>query len=74
MLSTVDHPQVVEDYLQAELHEQRIAEVTDPSGLLDLQVSPIRIIPKWHSPNKWSLIIDLSSPKGSSVNDGIDNK
>ena len=47
------------------------AEVVDPTGLLGLQVSPFGVIPKCHAPNKWRLIVDLSSPTGSSVNDGI---
>ena len=29
------------------------------------------MIPKCHTPGKWRLIVDLSSPKGWSVNDGI---
>ena len=27
-----------------------------------------------HKPNKWRLIVDLSSPNGASVNDGIDKE
>ena len=30
------------------------------------------VIPKWHHENKWSLIVDLSRPKGASVNEGVD--
>ena len=30
------------------------------------------MIPKRHQANKWRLIVDLSSPKGGSVNDGVD--
>ena len=33
--------------------------------------SPFGVIPKRHSPGKWRLILDLSNPSGSSVNDGI---
>jgi hypothetical protein len=29
------------------------------------------VIPKSHQPDKWRLIVDLSHPKGKSVNDGI---
>ena len=29
------------------------------------------MIPKGHQPNKWRLIVDLSFPKGHSINDGI---
>ena len=36
------------------------------------QVSPIGLIPKPHQPGKWRLIVDLSSPRGGSVNDAID--
>ena len=31
-----------------------------------------RLVPKGHDPDKWRLIVDLSFPGGSSVNDGID--
>lgn len=30
------------------------------------------VIPKIQQPGKWRLILDLSSPDGASVNDGID--
>ena len=33
--------------------------------------SPIGAIPKRNQPGKWRLIIDLSSPAGASVNDGM---
>ena len=35
-------------------------------------ISPIGAVPKKNKPGKWHLIMDLSSPKGSSVNDGVD--
>ena len=68
MLSTLDNPAVMDEYLQRELSEGNIAEIGD---LPSLQVSPFGVIPKRHSSNKWCLIVDLSSPKGSSINDGI---
>lgn len=71
MLSTLDNPSVVDEYLQKELSEGNIAELGDPACVLGLQVSPFGVIPKRHSSNKWPLIVDLSSPKGSSVNNGI---
>ncbi len=39
----------------------------------DLRVhcSPFGVIPKKSNPSKWRLIVDLSSPKGKPVNDGI---
>ena len=39
--------------------------------LLVLHVSRFGVIPKRHQPGKWRLILDLSSPAGHSVNDGI---
>jgi len=36
-----------------------------------LQVSSFGVIPKKGQPGKWRLIVDLSSPAGMSVNDGI---
>ena len=36
-----------------------------------LQISRFGVIPKPHQPGKWRLITDLSSPEGSSINDGI---
>ena len=37
-----------------------------------IHTSSFGVIPKRHQYNKWRLIIDLSSPRGRSVNDGID--
>ena len=37
-----------------------------------VQISKFGVIPKGHSPGKWRLIVDLSSPASHSVNDGID--
>ena len=36
------------------------------------QVSRFGVIPKGNVPGKWRLIVDLSVPKGGSVNDSID--
>ena len=37
-----------------------------------MQVSSLGAVPKKHSIDKWRLILDLSHPVGTSVNDGID--
>ena len=34
-------------------------------------ISPIGIIPKARQPGKWRLIVDLSSPRGASINEAI---
>ena len=64
-------PDVVEDYLQAEVNLQRVAGPHPPSLLPNCQISRFRVIPKNSQPGKWRLIIDLSHPKDESVNDGI---
>ena len=43
-----------------------------PPPFPNLQVSSFGVIPKKGQPGKWRLIVDLSSPGGASVNDGID--
>lgn len=41
--------------------------------IASILVSSFGVIPKRHQPNKWGLIVDLSSPEGQSINDGIDS-
>ena len=41
------------------------------SPLSSLHISRFGVIPKNNQPGKWSLILDLSSPEGQSVDDGI---
>ena len=38
---------------------------------LGIHCSPFGVIPKKHKPNKWRLIVDLSTPAGHRINDGI---
>ena len=45
--------------------------IARPQGI---HLSPIGAIPKKHKPGKWRLIMDLSSPAGSSVNDDISSE
>ena len=68
MPSVRQHPQLVEAHIRAESTAGRLLGPLPPllSGLV--QTSPIGLIPK---PQKWRLIVDLSSPAGSSVNDAI---
>ena len=67
----LSHPDVVEDYLQAEVNLQRVAGPHPPSLLPNCQISRFGVIPKNSQPGKWRLIVDLSHPKDESVNDGI---
>ena len=67
------HPQIVSDYLEREVRLERMSIVTSPDAK-NLQISPLGLIPKKNRPNKWRLIVDLSSPHGASVNDRIDSE
>ena len=68
--SAVLHPEVVDEYLAAELTKSRIAGPFSKQGILEAHISGFGVIPKKYS-QQWRLIVDLSHPVGFSVNDGI---
>ena len=70
MASAVEQESVVDKYLHEELAANRIIQVQEAHAQL-MHYSPFGVIPKRNRPNKWRLIVDLSSPSGHSVNDGI---
>ena len=70
--SADQHPSVIDEYLAHEVSRGRVAGPFDFPPLPNLQVSSFGVIPKRGQVGKWRLIVDLSSPRGSSVNDGID--
>ena len=67
------HPSVVTEYLEQEVKQGRIARLPSMEFAKEMQlhISPFGVIPKKNKPGKWRLILDLSSPEGHSVNDGI---
>ncbi len=69
--STYDHPEVVERYIHKEVLEHRVAGPFPPWLAPNMQVNRFGVIPKSHQPNKWRLIVDLSFPRGRSVNDSV---
>lgn len=71
MQSSMDHSKVIDEYLQDEYAKQRIAGPYPNTQVLGVHISRFGMIPKKSNPGKWRLIIDLSHPKGGSVNDGI---
>ena len=72
MQSALEMPEVVTKYLQEEVARGRVVELTpEDAEALQVHTSPFGVIPKKHKPDKWRLILDLSSPEGHSVNDGI---
>ncbi len=67
--SAHEHPEVVRAAIQAEVRAGRLVPATLP-----VHTSPMGLVPKSSSrPNEFRLILDLSSPKGHSLNDGIDH-
>ena len=74
MRSALENPEPVDKYLAKELHAGRIRGPFTLDQLTGAQISRFGVIPKAGQPNKWRLILDLSSPKGCSVNDGIDKE
>ena len=70
--SAFQNPKVIDDYLANEVARGRVAGPFPSPPLPNLQVSSFGVIPKKGQPGKWRLIVDMSSPHGSSVNDGID--
>ena len=67
----IHDPAIVSDYLSREVGLGRTW--TCPQRILPrgIHISPLGIIPKKNKPGKWRMIVDLSAPKGCSVNDGI---
>ncbi len=70
MQSAMTNPGPVEEYLAEELRNGRITELC-PSESTGMAVGRFGVIQKQGQTNKWRLILDLSYPPGSSVNDGI---
>ena len=68
--SVQQNPHIVRDYLAGELDQASI-RIAGPNE--SVHVNPIGLIPKASQPGKFRLIVDLSSPEGASVNDGIDS-
>lgn len=72
MKSAIENPDEVDKYLAVERQKGRVYGPLDPSEFPAVGVSRFGVIPKSHQPGKWRLIVDLSHPKGASVNDGIE--
>ena len=69
-----ENKQVVDDYLREECTRGRVVRMDALESVEGLHISPFGVIPKGHQTGKWRLIVDLSSPHGESVNDGIDKE
>ena len=69
-LSSTENPQTTTDHLSSEREAGRIVGPLPSPTWPHIHVSPMGLVPKNHS-DRWRLIVDLSSPHGHSVNDGI---
>ena len=70
--SAYENPTAITEYIETELVSHRVIALSQENAMADgVRVSPIGVIPKKNQKNKWRMIHDLSSPNGSSVNDGI---
>ena len=67
----LQHPQVVDDYLKAEIAEHCVIGPFQTKDIPAAHISRFGVIPNHHMPNKWRLIVDLSHPVDFSINDGI---
>ena len=68
MQSAYEHPLPVEEYLAIKCTAGR---VVGPLPFPHAKISPFGVIPKHNQWGKWRLILNLSAPKGASINDGI---
>ena len=67
--SAYERPDVISEYLAREVDLGRMTPILPVSALAPplLQLGPFGVMPKRNRPNKWRLIVDLSSPEGHSV-------
>ncbi len=69
--SANEHPDIISKSLATEVEKGRLVGPLDIQKFPHVQISSLGSVPKKHS-DKWRLILDLSHPKGQSINDGID--
>ena len=73
MQSAIENPTVVLAYIDMEVALGRLLGPVHPEIVpRGTQLSPFGVIPKTSQPGKWRLILNLSSPDGGSVNEGIE--
>ena len=72
MQSAYENPAVIDKYLAKEVRLGRVAGPFASGRSPTLHISRFGAIPKAHQPGQFRLILDLSHPEGTSVNDGIE--
>ena len=71
--SAEQNPDVMQKYLAKEKALGRVV-VVNPEDCGPIHINHFGVIPKKHQPGKWRLIVDLSHPRGASINDGVDSQ
>ena len=71
--SALNNPDIISKKLMNEVELGRVAGPYDYLPLEHLKISPIGLVPK-STPGDFRLIFDLSFPRGSSINAGIDQE
>ena len=74
MQSARQHPRVIDAYFAAEVRAGRVLGLMEPGNHPRVHVNQFGLVPKSHQPGKWRLIVDMSHPRGVSVNDGVEPK
>ncbi len=70
MSSAREQRAVIQEYLDEEVEAGRIWRVSLEEEA-KVHCSPFGVIPKKGKPGRWRLIVDLSTPDGGSVTDGV---
>ena len=68
--SSQEHPDIITTHLRMEVHQGHFVGLLPRSIVPFVQLIPMGLISKHHS-DKWHLIVDLPSPQGHNINDGI---
>ena len=68
--SAFEHPEVITEYVRKETQVGRICGPFQEPPFEGFRCSPIGAVPK-NDPNKFRIIMNLSAPKGNSINDHI---
>lgn len=70
LVSSAAYPKAVNCHIDDELSKGRFCGPFSEPPFPFLHISPIGVVPK-KSPGKFRMIVDLSSPRGNAVNEGI---
>ena len=63
MLSAVEHPEVVDEYLLKERKRGFLLRPFQRKDMPEVVISRFGVMPKGGQPGKWRLIVDLSHPE-----------